>query len=74
MKSFQSTLSISQYETEIIEIIEKSDTPIFIDTNLIAWSFRLNGAAFEQLNVWLSKLASNHRLFIPQWVVHEYNQ
>jgi hypothetical protein len=46
--------------------------PVFLDTNILIWSFGLNeraSAAWQEWLLWLHK-----RLVIPAWVVHEYNQ
>ncbi|WP_105624999.1 PIN domain-containing protein [Cronobacter malonaticus] len=49
-----------------------SDCPVFLDTNILIWSFGLNEQASAAWQKWLSRL--HERLVIPAWVVHEYNQ
>lgn len=61
------------YNQEIADAFNNTDCLIFLDTNLLAWSFQLNDAASHEFMWWLSHLAGRQRLVIPAWTVHEYN-
>ena len=52
--------------------LEDSDCPVFLDTNILIWSFGLNESASAAWQQWLWWLGE--RLVFPVWVVHEYNQ
>jgi len=46
---------------------------IFLDTNILLWLYRINNAARAEILYFFHELKKNNRLFIPSWVVHEYN-
>jgi hypothetical protein len=53
-------------------LLLESNCPIFLDTNVVIWSFGLNESASLAWQKWLVFLRD--RLAFPAWVVHEYNQ
>lgn len=62
-----------QVESErLLTALFYSDCPVFLDTNILIWSFGLNEQASAAWQKWLFRL--HKRLVIPSWVVHEYNQ
>lgn len=65
-------VSLAAEKQRLLSAVLYSDCPIFLDTNILLWSFGLNEAASEVWQRWLRTL--EERLVIPAWVVHEYNQ
>lgn len=56
----------------LTSLLLDGDCPVFLDTNVLIWSFGLNESASLAWRKWLFFLGD--RLAIPAWVVHEYNQ
>lgn len=73
MHALQSTISFESYLQSIVTALQDSEFLVVVDTNILAWSFRLNDAAYGELFGWLRRLAEENRLAVPAWVVHEYN-
>ena len=73
MLAIQSSLALSSYQQEQVDVLRSDDCIVFLDTNLLAWIFRLNDQAVREFFQWLEQLAQNERLIIPAWTVHEYN-
>ena len=73
MKSILSSISLANYQQELVDILQSDDTVVFLDTNLLAWGFRLNNDASLEFTRWLENLAQYEHLVIPAWTVHEYN-
>jgi hypothetical protein len=65
-------VSLADEKMRLICTVLYSDSPIFLDTNILLWSFGLNEDASRVWQKWL--LALEERLVIPAWVLHEYNQ
>ena len=74
MLAVQSSIALSSYRQEQVDILRSDDCIVFLDTNLLAWIFRLNDQAAREFFQWLEQLAQNERLIIPAWTIHEYNQ
>ncbi|WP_422909401.1 PIN-like domain-containing protein [Pseudomonas sp. MAC6] len=72
LKPKQVVASLSVEKHRLLNAVLHSDCPIFLDTNILLWSFELNEAASDVWQKWLHSL--EERLVIPAWVVHEYNQ
>lgn len=68
----QVTVSLQAEQNRLLAALFHSDCPVFLDTNILIWSFGLNEQASAAWQKWLLKLHT--RLVIPAWVVHEYNQ
>ncbi|EJL05879.1 PIN domain-containing protein [Pseudomonas chlororaphis] len=66
------TVSLRAEQTRLLAALLHSDCPVFLDTNILIWSFGLNEQASAAWQKWLRRLHT--RLVIPAWVVHEYNQ
>ncbi len=73
MRAIQSSVVLSTYQQELVDVLQSQDFVIFLDTNMLAWAFRLNDDASREFQQWLDKLAELERLIIPAWTVHEYN-
>jgi hypothetical protein len=73
MQAIQSSLTLAVYQQELVDVLQCSDCSVFLDTNLLAWAFRLNDTASLEFQQWLDELARLERLIIPAWAVHEYN-
>lgn len=66
------TVSLLAEQNRLLAALFHSDCPVFLDTNILIWSFGLNEQASAAWQKWLRRLST--RLVIPAWVVHEYNQ
>lgn len=73
MQAIQSSVKLATYQQELVDALQNRDCVVFLDTNLLAWSFRLNDTASLEFQQWLDTLALLGRLVIPAWAVHEYN-
>jgi hypothetical protein len=73
MQVAQSTVSLNNYKGSIVAALQDAEYLVVVDTNVLAWSFRLNDAAHGELMRWLGRLAEEERLAVPAWAVHEYN-
>ena len=73
MRAIRSLVSLTAYQQELVDVIRSDDSVVFLDTNLLAWGFRLNDAAMREFIGWLGTLQQRERLIIPAWTVHEYN-
>jgi hypothetical protein len=65
-------VSLQAEQNRLLAALFQSDCPVFLDTNILIWSFGLNEQASAAWQKWL--LSLHTRLVIPAWVVHEYNQ
>ncbi|SDA53955.1 MULTISPECIES: PIN domain-containing protein [unclassified Janthinobacterium] len=65
-------VSLQDEQLSLSDALFSNLCPVFLDTNILIWSFGLNELASEAWQKWLSSL--RERLVIPAWVVHEYNQ
>lgn len=65
-------VSLDAERNSLLDMVLHRDCPIFLDTNVLLWGFGLNEEASIVWQKWLQTL--QERLFIPAWVVHEYNQ
>lgn len=66
------TVSIQAEQSRLSEVLSSDCSTIFLDTNILLWSFGLNERASAVWQGWLQSLGE--QLVIPAWVVHEYNQ
>ncbi len=73
MLAVQSSADLAMHQRVLANALQDDGTLVFIDTNVIAWGFRLNASAYQEFTAWLEQLASTGRLAIPAWTVHEYN-
>ena len=53
-------------------LLTKPSTYVYIDTNVLAYLFRLHSSARRELLGWLTELVAQKRLSIPAWVLNEY--
>lgn len=66
------TVSLRAAQQRLSDALLRDHCPVFLDTNILIWSFGLNERASKAWQKWLWWLGN--RLVIPAWVVHEYNQ
>ena len=66
------TVSLQAEQQRLSNALLHDRCPVFLDTNILIWSFGLNERASKAWQKWLWWLGG--RLVIPAWVVHEYNQ
>ena len=60
------------YLQQIGDLLEDKETVVFLDTNILAYLFKLLEAARAEFFVWTEKLISEERLKVPSWVLSEY--
>src|SRR5262245_15861830 len=73
MRTLVTSVALQDYLTELVEFVHDGKCLFFVDTNVIAWTFRLNLRARREIMQWFYRLVQDERLMIPAWVVHEYN-
>lgn len=73
MRTVQSSIELEMYKRAFVAALQDGEGLVFLDTNVVAWGFRLNDAAYREFTRWLSRLVQDSRLAIPAWTVHEYN-
>lgn len=66
------TVSLQAEKLRLSDALFSDLSTIYLDTNILIWSFGLNERASAAWQNWLRFLGD--RLVIPAWVVHEYNQ
>src|SRR6266404_9178899 len=74
MRALTSLVDSEVHRKGLVSCLQDDDYLTFLDTNILAWSFRLNTVALEEFVSWLRTLIRDARLAIPAWVIHEYNQ
>ncbi|WP_250462428.1 PIN-like domain-containing protein [Caballeronia sp. GAFFF2] len=57
---------------ELAEMAASPDTLVFLDTNIIAYMFKLHTAARSEFFTWSDAVAAEGRLRIPAWCAGEY--
>lgn len=58
--------------TDLATLAKARSTLIFIDTNIIAYLFKLHAAARQEFFDWAAKAIGEGRLFLPAWCATEY--
>jgi predicted nucleic acid-binding protein len=64
--------TIDEHLREIAEYASDSHTLVFLDTNILAYLYKLHAAARKEFFTWSDGLLSNGRLVIPAWSASEY--
>lgn len=64
--------TIEEYVTEIADLASDSQTLIFLDTNIVAYLYKLHEAARREFFAWSDRIAAEGRLFVPAWAANEY--
>lgn len=64
--------TIIEYLTEIESEIQDHDTLLILDTNIIAYLYKLHHGARAEFYNWTNPLKTQNRLAIPAWVANEY--
>lgn len=62
MRAIQSSVALAAYRQDLVDILRSGDCVVFLDTNVLAWSFRLNDVASREFIQWLNTLAQDERL------------
>jgi hypothetical protein len=70
--SVRTSINLAAFEEAAAAALQ-SESPVFLDTNMLSWCFRLAPTALRDFTNWLDDLRREKRLLIPAWVVHEYN-
>jgi len=72
MKFPLSIINISDHQDYIYDLLTSEETVIFIDTNIIALLYRLNGKSRDEFFNWINSYINNDKIKVPNWVVNEY--
>lgn len=76
MKVISQASDVDQYYNNLADIIIERNPGselVFIDTNILIWTLRLDQDSFLELTKWFNLLISCNSLVIPIWVIQEYN-
>ena len=57
---------------EIAALASDPQTLVFLDTNIIAYLYKLHEAARQEFFVWSDSIATTNRLVVPAWAASEY--
>lgn len=64
--------TIDEYLRDIAAIASDPQTLIFLDTNILAYLYKLHEAARDEFFMWSDKVVDANRLAIPGWAASEY--
>lgn len=64
--------TIEEYVSEIADLASDPHTLIFIDTNVVAYLYKLHEAARREFFAWSDGIAAQGRFFVPAWAATEY--
>lgn len=64
--------TIEEYVAEIADLASDPQTLIFIDTNIVAYLYKLHEAARREFFAWSDGIAAQGRFFVPAWAATEY--
>lgn len=64
--------TIEEYVQTIADLASDPQTLIFIDTNVIAYLYKLHEAARREFFAWSDGIAAQDRFFVPAWAANEY--
>lgn len=64
--------TIEEYVQEIADLASDPQTLIFIDTNVVAYLYKLHEAARREFFAWSDGIAAQDRFFVPAWAANEY--
>lgn len=64
--------TIIEYLTEIESEIQDNKTLLILDTNIIAYLYKLHHGARDEFYKWTNLLKTKNRLVIPAWAANEY--
>ena len=64
--------TIDEHLGEIAQLANDPQTLVFLDTNILAYLYKLHIAARHEFFVWLDTVVGANRLAIPAWVASEY--
>lgn len=65
-------LSREEYLRRVGALLEDKKTAVFLDTNILAYLFKLLAAARAEFFLWTDKLILEERLKVPAWALSEY--
>ncbi|WP_437760767.1 PIN-like domain-containing protein [Sorangium sp. So ce1389] len=64
--------TLDEYYQELTERLSAETTAIFVDTNILAYPYRLFREARRELLGWFDDIRAQHRLHVPAWAANEY--
>ncbi|MCK6520208.1 PIN-like domain-containing protein [Myxococcota bacterium] len=61
-----------EYRERLRSALAEPSTLVFVDTNVLAFPYRLFEGARKELLEWFEDLANTERLWVPAWAANEY--
>lgn len=73
MKPLATKINIDSFKKDAIILLKNIDIPFYLDTNVLIDCYFLSQNAQNELFTFFESLMMQKRLFIPCWVIKEYN-
>lgn len=64
--------TVEEHLSDIATLASDPQTLVFIDTNILAYLYKLHDAARQEFFAWTDGLVSANRLAVPAWAANEY--
>jgi len=64
--------TIEEHLDNIAHLLKNEKTLFFLDTNILAYLYKLHEAARQEFYDWAEPLVKSNRLKIPMWSAQEY--
>ncbi|WP_076415588.1 PIN-like domain-containing protein [Shewanella sp. UCD-KL12] len=64
--------TIDEHQIEMADIVKDPKTLVFIDTNILAYLYKLHSTARNEFFYWSDSIIGEKRLFLPGWAANEY--
>ncbi|MFM2668712.1 PIN-like domain-containing protein [Vibrio mediterranei] len=65
--------TIDEYHNQLNDIARDEKTLVYLDTNILAYMYKLHAKARKEFYNWVVLLKNKNRIFIPNWAANEYS-
>ncbi|WP_146144108.1 PIN-like domain-containing protein [Photobacterium phosphoreum] len=65
--------TIDEYQKLLNDIASDEKTLVYLDTNILAYMYKLHANARKEFYNWVGVLKNKQRIFIPNWAANEYS-
>lgn len=65
--------TVEEHHKRLQEIASDAKTLIFLDTNILAYMYKLHANARKEFFDWAKTIKKQDRLFLPHWAANEYS-
>ncbi|MFA0715876.1 PIN-like domain-containing protein [Vibrio splendidus] len=65
--------TVEEHHKSLQEIASDEKTLIFLDTNILAYLYKLHANARKEFFDWAKTIKKQNRLFLPHWAANEYS-